>query len=34
MEKLSLETFRALKQEVINYVEKYNEASERGEYLS
>ena len=34
MEKLSLETFRALKQEVIDYVEKYNEASERGEYLS
>lgn len=34
MEKLSLETFRALKQEVINYVEKYNEASERGEDLS
>lgn len=34
MEKLDLQIFRELKQEIIDYVNKYREAEERGEYLS
>ena len=34
MEKLDLQIFRSLKQEVVEYIEKYKEAEERGEYLS
>ncbi len=33
MEKLNLQTFRSLKQEVMEYMQKYKEAKERGEYL-
>ncbi len=34
MEKLDLQTFRELKQEVIDMINKYKEADDRGEYLS
>lgn len=34
MEKLDLQIFRELRQEIINYINKYREAEERGEYLS
>ena len=34
MEKLDLQIFRELKQEIVDYVTKYKEAEERGEYLS
>lgn len=34
MEKLDLQIFRNLKQEIVEYIAKYQEAEERGEYLS
>lgn len=34
MEKLDLQIFRELRQEIIDYMNKYREAEERGEYLS
>ena len=34
MEKLDLQIFRALRQEIIDYINKFREAEERGEYLS
>ena len=34
MEKLDIQTFRNLKQEIVEYVAKYQEAEESGEYLS
>ena len=34
MEKLDLQIFRSLKQEVVGYFEKYEEAEERGEDIS
>lgn len=34
MEKLDLQIFRELKQEIVDYITKYKEAEERGEYLS
>lgn len=34
MEKLALQMFRTLKQEIIEYANKYQEAEERGEHLS
>lgn len=34
MEKLDLQIFRELRQEIIDYINKYREAEERGEYLS
>lgn len=34
MEKLDLQIFRELRQEIVEYITKYREAEERGEYLS
>ena len=34
MEKLDLQIFRELRQEIVDYITKYKEAEERGEYLS
>ena len=34
MEKLDLQIFRELRQEIVDYITKYKEVEERGEYLS